>query len=285
MEYTEENYKNAKKDDIFEFTCQKCGKIFVKTKREIQKNSGRPPKCCSSECGQKLRDMGEIEVTCAECGKKKTIKVSEYNKSENKMFFCNHSCAAEFNGKHRNSTTKGKTKVVKCSKCGREIEVSIHLPKSSWYCDDCIKTFICPFCKKICKNPNSLAQHIRFCKDNPNHEISNGNGGKMPNHTHTYYDSPMIYNHEELDITREQFDKYQEKQTTCEICGRTIEEAVVTQHKFQAKRFCLDHNHDTHQFRGLLCSCCNRQLGWYEKYRIQISKYLDKDLSEQNKNI
>ena len=99
MKYTEENYKNAKINDTFEFVCQKCGKTFVKTKREIQRNGGKTFKCCSLACGRTIGDLGEIEVSCAECGRKKIIKVSEYNKSDNKIFFCNRSCAAKYNNK------------------------------------------------------------------------------------------------------------------------------------------------------------------------------------------
>jgi 5-methylcytosine-specific restriction endonuclease McrA len=99
MEYTEENYKNAQKNDMFEFVCQKCGKTFTKTKREIQRNGGKPFKCCSLMCGRTIGDLGKIEVVCAECGKKKLIKVSEYNRSENKIFFCNSSCAAKYNNR------------------------------------------------------------------------------------------------------------------------------------------------------------------------------------------
>lgn len=99
MEYTKENYDSAKPRDVFEFVCQKCGKTFIKTKREIQKNGGVPPKCCSLTCGRKNNDLGFIEITCAECGNKKSIRVSEYNKSESKIFFCNHSCAAKYNNR------------------------------------------------------------------------------------------------------------------------------------------------------------------------------------------
>ena len=32
--------------------------------------------------------------------------------------------------------------------------------------------FICKYCGKICKNANSLRNHERLCKENPNHQIS-----------------------------------------------------------------------------------------------------------------
>ena len=189
MEYTEENYKNAKKDDIFEFTCQKCGKIFVKTKREIQKNGGRPPKCCSSECGQKLKDMGEIEVTCAECGKKKTIKVSEYNKSENKMFFCNHSCAAKYNDRKNPKRKKAENKYCPvcgglkskesalCKKCSDKNKRSVEDKELGYYIGygDDRKKYISCRCQHIRRDAKRAlledTNRIRVCAYCKNHEF------------------------------------------------------------------------------------------------------------------
>lgn len=99
MKYTDEKYKVAKLTDTFDFVCENCGKPFTRTKREIQKNRGIPPKCCSQACGRKNNDLGFIEVVCSECGKKKNIRVSEYNKSDSKVFFCDSSCAAKYNNR------------------------------------------------------------------------------------------------------------------------------------------------------------------------------------------
>ena len=51
--------------------------------------------------------------------------------------FCNSSCAAVYNNLNRKTTTKGKTKFSKCIKCGKEIEVSIHINKSKIICNEC----------------------------------------------------------------------------------------------------------------------------------------------------
>jgi hypothetical protein len=40
----------------------------------------------------------------------------------------------------------------------------------------------------------------------------------------------------------------------CELCG--VEEAQAPK-----KRLCVDHNHETEEVRGLLCSTCNAGLG------------------------
>lgn len=116
MEYNLENYKNAKSNDVFEFFCKFCGKKFECKKRTISKNSGIVPQFCSKECHQKSRKKnGYITVFCENCGKEKKITVGEYNKSKNKLFFCNRSCSAVFNNKQRGNKNR---EYDVCPKCG-----------------------------------------------------------------------------------------------------------------------------------------------------------------------
>lgn len=56
------------------------------------------------------------------------------------------------------------------------------------------------------------------------------------------------------DISLEDYDEMLASQHNgCAICGRTPEE--------NARRLCVDHDHETGQLRGLLCAQCNSALG------------------------
>lgn len=59
----------------------------------------------------------------------------------------------------------------------------------------------------------------------------------------------------------------------CAICERLPSEIDV-----RAERLCIDHNHSTGTFRGLICDACNRGLGGFkdnlDSLRSAI-KYLD----------
>ena len=140
--------------------------------------------------------------------------------------------------------------------------------------------YTCKYCGRLCKNANSLRNHERLCHSNPNRQIYHGYRTKMPEHKKAYYTRPYTMRGQQLDVTNYQIDKYKEIQKVCEICGRSIEEVVKWKSKFAPKNLCIDHDHNTGKFRGLLCNCCNRQLGWYEKYRDRINNYLNKPYRE-----
>lgn len=69
-------------------------------------------------------------------------------------------------------------------------------------------------------------------------------------------------------ITKEQYDNILEQQDcVCYLCGGT---------NLNGKALSVDHNHKTGEIRGLLCSHCNRSLGWFEKRKDKILKYLER---------
>ena len=47
-----------------------------------------------------------------------------------------------------------------------------------------MEEYKCKYCGKICKNANSLRNHERLCKENPNHQVSSIVEYNMKNHGH-----------------------------------------------------------------------------------------------------
>lgn len=84
-----------------------------------------------------------------------------------------------------------------------------------------------------------------------------------------------------LNITNEQLEEYRKIHTKCEICGKDVMDVQKEHNRF--KQLCIDHNHNTNEFRGLLCMTCNSALGWFEKNEDAILNYLN-DRGKQNKN-
>lgn len=123
--YNIEEIKKAKATDEFEFVCAHCGKNFVKTKQELSKNKYVLPKFCCQECQKKwYKENSYVTVKCEECGKELKILKGDYNKSETKHFFCNNSCAAKYNNKHRERKINDVVWIVKkgydkCPICGK----------------------------------------------------------------------------------------------------------------------------------------------------------------------
>lgn len=59
----------------------------------------------------------------------------------------------------------------------------------------------------------------------------------------------------------------------CEICGK-VERRRAYKEKKEPNKLCIDHDHKTGKFRGLLCSKCNYNLGWYENLKEDIQRYI-----------
>lgn len=68
-------------------------------------------------------------------------------------------------------------------------------------------------------------------------------------------------------ITQQDFNEmYTQQEGKCLICGISFSEL--------SKNPSVDHDHLTGEVRGLLCNSCNTKLGWYERFRNEIEKYL-----------
>ena len=60
-----------------------------------------------------------------------------------------------------------------------------------------------------------------------------------------------------IDKRRDIFNElYNQSDRVCEICGQKETSA-------RKDRLCIDHDHSTKEYRGLLCNCCNRAIGFF----------------------
>lgn len=126
---------------------------------------------------------------------------------------------------------------------------------------------ICKYCGKICKNKLSKSTHENFCKLNPNRrDISGKNNPRFGHEPPNKKQKTDKYNLHGtiLNKTIQEIKEYKENHLSCEICGKSN----VT--------LCIDHDHKTNEFRGILCQSCNRFLGWFDYNKEEVIKYLKK---------
>lgn len=75
-------------------------------------------------------------------------------------------------------------------------------------------------------------------------------------------------------ITREEYDKLLKKQGGgCAICG----EELGMMRAGKRLRLCVDHDHDTGEVRGILCTSCNNGLGRFKddpELLLRAAEYL-----------
>lgn len=186
-----------------------------------------------------------MSYTCERCN-----KIVEDNEKFGSGRFCSRACA---NTRERSAEVKEKIRngMLKQTACA------------------------CQYCGKEFSTLTAKASHERLCYKNPD-RLPNPQPEKSHNLVTLYHQKNTEVPHVRLDITYGELDTYRAEHPVCEICGRTAEEVTKWQSKFAAKSLCIDHDHTTNKFRGLLCQYCNRQLGWYETFKSEIEHYLDK---------
>jgi hypothetical protein len=118
-----------KSRDFVPLECRQCGKNFSKPKHYVSKVLGNQYKnitldFCSKSCHW-LAMKKQVVVTCNNCNKQVEKKPSELSKSKHGLAFCNRTCAATYNNKHRVRVIKVdyrsfalKNLKNECVKCG-----------------------------------------------------------------------------------------------------------------------------------------------------------------------
>jgi len=91
-------------------------------------------------------------------------------------------------------------------------------------------------------------------------------------------DKQVYVNGDFINITNRELEEYRKIHPVCEICGQ-VEHAITFTgytNRTEPNKLCIDHDHNTKGFRGLLYVSCNSKLGWYQNNKEAIEKYLSK---------
>ena len=108
--YTNQEYENAKSEDLLKFKCEKCGNEFYEPKKWVkmclthETHSGRI-RFCSQKCWHEFTNKS-LKMQCENCGVEITISYRDYIKSKSGHFFCSRSCSATYNNTHKQYGTR-----------------------------------------------------------------------------------------------------------------------------------------------------------------------------------
>lgn len=186
---------------------------------------------------QALQQWISEKHICEKCGKIMTKKYASGR-------FCCKECARGF------SNYKGSFK------SDTRIKYDIPIPVKTKDIDINDGEFKCSVCLKFYRTQSGLTQHIKR-SHNEFYQLNNF----------------VLINNKSIGITQKQLKEYRKTHPNCEICGKSVSDIVNENNHFVS--LCIDHNHTTHEFRGLLCMTCNRALGWFEKNEQNILQYLN----------
>ena len=170
-----------------------------------------------------------------------------------------------------------------CSKCGRTLPISsfkLRKGKPYYICKECEREYMIlyrklrrehinrqhsEYMKKYLQNPNNK-EHLKkkareYQRVRLNISESNFRGPNKLEKGQTKYTHSQIDKMSRYGLTPEQFDNLPDR---CEVCGSTA-------------NLCIDHNHITGKFRGVLCNNCNIALGHLHdnpEVIIKLFKYI-----------
>ena len=106
---TQEEFDNTKSTSFITLKCSICNEIYQRKKKYIldnfRDNKNQLPIACSFKCiGIKKTQKHRVYIQCTSCNKNITKSLNQLNKSGNS--FCNSTCAAIHNNKHKTHGTR-----------------------------------------------------------------------------------------------------------------------------------------------------------------------------------
>lgn len=163
---------------------------------------------------------------------------------------------------------------MKCETCGKEHNGSYG--SGRFCCQSCARSFSTKnnrinINKKVSKSLKGKASKVT------NKVIESRNKRKQ-NTLIKKLNKSVIINGDILNINNKELEEYRKTHLVCEICGQAEHAITFTGYTNRTKpnKLCVDHDHNTKKFRGLLCVSCNSKLGWYQNNKEAIEKYLNK---------
>ena len=95
------------------------------------------------------------------------------------------------------------------------------------------------------------------------------------------------YYDDTLDITTSDLLELRKRHSgRCDVCGKVETSNTRPDAKSHSNNLCVDHDHKTKEFRGFLCVQCNRNFGWYDRYKDKIhehEQFLHRGIEKDNK--
>ena len=100
------------------------------------------------------------------------------------------------------------------------------------------------------------------------------NAHKGLKHKNELLSQNVVVGKDVLDITYDELNSYRKNSSNrCMLCGKKETANTRPDIKTTPNKLCIDHNHNTKEFRGFICVQCNRNMGWLDRYHNQITDY------------
>lgn len=103
---------NLGRDDMVELKCECCSKLFyikrhhaICKQRKEKNKVYKIHKFCSKICFN-FSTQKKTSIKCEQCGKERTLKMSQIKKSKSGKHFCSKSCSAIYNNAHKTTGTR-----------------------------------------------------------------------------------------------------------------------------------------------------------------------------------